>query len=161
MWLRTASETDLQAISDLLVAAWHHTYDGIYGVDKVDTILRDWHSVKVLRQRLNKPQSEFFLADDGADLGGMAYAAMQGDTIAQLHQLYVHPEFQDRGVGKMLLVEAECNFPLAQKMRLEVEEANDKAKAFYERNGYSQIGRTENCGRPDSGIPALIFEKTL
>lgn len=161
MWLRTASEDDLETVRDLLVAAWHDTYDSIYGVDRVNAILADWHSVKALRQRLNKPRSEFFLADDGADVGGMAYVSMPSDTEAQLHQLYVHPEFQGRGVGQMLIVEAEVAFPMAQRMKLEVEEANTRAISFYERNGYRRTGMTANCGRPDSGIPAVLMEKTL
>ena len=44
-------------------------------------------------------------------------------------------------------------------MRLEVEEANAKAIAFYENNGYRMVDRTDNCGSRDSGIPALIMEK--
>ena len=55
----------------------------------------------------------------------------------------------------------ESAFPMAAKMRLEVEEANAKAIAFYENQGYRQVDRTDNCGSRDSGIPALILEKQI
>ena len=38
MFVRTASARDLPAIRALLVATWHDTYDGIYGVERVTAI---------------------------------------------------------------------------------------------------------------------------
>ncbi|MCB1420423.1 MAG: GNAT family N-acetyltransferase [Notoacmeibacter sp.] len=161
MWIRTVDRDDLEEIRDLLVKTWHATYDGIYGADRVNAINNDWHSVKALQKRLSKPYSEFVIADDGEEILGVAFASMgEGDDrVAYLHQLYVNPDAQGRGAGKALLIEMESAFPMAARMRLEVEEANAKAIAFYESNGYRMVDRTDNCGSRDSGIPALIFEK--
>jgi ribosomal protein S18 acetylase RimI-like enzyme len=161
MWIRSAGHDDLEVIRDLLKRTWHATYDHVYGVAKVDAITDSWHSIEALRRRLSKPYSEFVIADDGEDILGMAFASMDGDRTTMLYQLYVNPEAQGRGVGTALLVEMESAFPSAARMRLEVEEANTKAIDFYRRNGYRQVGRTENCGSQDSGISALIFEKGL
>ncbi|MAW87615.1 MAG: GNAT family N-acetyltransferase [Phyllobacteriaceae bacterium] len=161
MWIRTVDRDDLQNIRDLLVKTWHATYDDIYGKDRVNAINEDWHSVKALQKRMTRPYSEFVIADDGTEILGVAYASMGDERIAYLHQLYVNPDAQGRGAGKALLIEMESAFPMAAKMRLEVEEANAKAIAFYENQGYRQVDRTDNCGSRDSGIPALILEKQI
>src|SRR4051812_36821706 len=106
MFVRTASERDVAAVRALLVETWHATYDAIYGVGKVTEITDDWHSVASLKVRLAKPYSEFLVADDGKTIGGMAFASSDPDgKTVTLHQLYVHPDLQGRGIGGMLLDE--------------------------------------------------------
>lgn len=160
MFVRTASERDLKAVRDLLVETWHATYDAIYGIERVAAITDDWHSLASLKRRLDQPNAEFLVADDGNQLGGMAYAAVDaaGKSV-MLHQLYVRPAFQGRGIGGMLLDEIVESFPDATLFGLEVEEANAKAIGFYAAQGFEQTGRTANCGAEQSGIPALIFER--
>jgi len=162
MWIRTAMKSDLKQISRLLTDTWHHTYDDLYGIDKVDEITRSWHSAETLSERIDLPRSEFIVADDGTAIHGVAFATADetGRTVT-LHQLYVAPVHQGTGAGSQLLQEIIDGFPEAKTIRLEVEERNDKAVDFYMRRGFSMTGRTENCGRGDSGIPALIFERPL
>ncbi|MDX8529944.1 GNAT family N-acetyltransferase [Mesorhizobium sp. VK25A] len=161
MFVRTASERDLAAVRALLVETWHATYDAIYGAKRVTEITDDWHSIASLKARLTRPNSEFLVADDGKRLGGMAFAATTTTTdpkIVLLNQLYVHPACQRQGIGQSLLDEVEASFPEMDILRLEVEEANAVAIAFYEANGFRQAGRTADCGG-NSGLPALIMEK--
>lgn len=162
MYVRTACEKDLAAVRELLVEAWHATYDAIYGAERVGEITDEWHALPSLRANLARPESEFILADDGAAIAGMAFAATADEaSTVFLHQLYVRPSFQGRGIGGLLMDEMEQCFPAASKMRLEVEEANDRAIRFYLSRGFVSAGRTANCGRPDSGIPAAVLEKRL
>ncbi|MEM9107183.1 MAG: GNAT family N-acetyltransferase [Pseudomonadota bacterium] len=162
MFVRTASERDLAAINALLVTTWHDTYDSIYGVDKVNEITEVWHAVPVLQERIEQPNAEFIVADTGEQICAVAFASSEDDdTVLKLHQLYVLPQCQGRGLGGLLLTEIMNCFPDAKRIRLEVEEANLSAVAFYESMGFAETGRTANCGRSDSGIPALIFERDL
>lgn len=160
MFVRTASERDLRAVRDLLVETWHDTYDAIYGPDRVTEITDDWHSLESLKERLDQPNSEFLVADDGKQLGGMAYAAADpAGTSVMLRQLYVRPAFQGRGIGGLLLDEIVESFFDATRFTLEVEEANARAIGFYRAQGFEQVGRTQDCGGRRSGIPALVFER--
>lgn len=161
MWLRTASLDDLETISAMLSETWHATYDNIYGREKVGELTQNWHSVPALKNRMNKPRSEFIVCDDGSDIGGMAYVTQTDAETSMLHQLYVKPAFQGQGLGKMLLIEVENCFPDVRKIRLEVEEANERAVRFYEINGFRQVATTPDCGVKGSGIPAVIMEKVI
>lgn len=162
-FVRSAGNGDLEKVSVLLGRSWHATYDDLYGVDKVSALTGSWHSVAALKALLAKPGSEFVVADDGKRIGGMAYAAMLKDEpdVSMLHQLYVEPELTGQGIGRDLFAEVETCFPAAKRMRLEVEPKNERAVGFYKGLGFAEIGFTKNCGQANSGIPALVLEKTL
>ncbi len=161
-FVRTASERDIPAIRALLVETWHDTYDPIYGAEKVTALTDEWHSISALTARLLHPNSEFLVADDGKQFGGMAYAeADETSKTIKLHQLYILPAMQGRGLGGMLLDEVIGSFPEANRMELEVDPSNAKGIAFYKVQGFDEVGRTSNCGRAGSGLPALIFARTL
>ena len=160
IWVRTASRRDLPDVRNILVETWHATYDEIYGVERVSEICDSWHTVKSLEENLDRPNSEFLVADDGTQLCGMAYASQAGKVI-KLHQLYVLPEFHGRKAGLQLLIEIENSFMDCNEISLEVEENNLKAVAFYTAYGFSKSGTTTDCGQQGSGIPALILSKPI
>jgi ribosomal protein S18 acetylase RimI-like enzyme len=161
MFVRTAGERDLAAVRALLVETWHDTYDAVHGAAKVTEITDEWHSIASLKARLTRPNSEFLVADDGKNIGGMAFAAATTDTkVIVLNHLYVHPAWQRQGIGQALLEEVEASFPEARTLRLEVEEANAPAIAFYRSKGFLPTGRTADCGG-GSGLPALILQKAI
>jgi ribosomal protein S18 acetylase RimI-like enzyme len=162
-FVRTAGEQDLEKVRALLRETWHATYDHIYGADKVSELHASWHSLASLKARLAKKNAEFLVADDGKTIGGMGYAAMSTEMTktVELYMLYVGPRYQRQGVGRDIFAELETCFPDAEVMRLEVEPQNEPAIAFYTAHGFVEVGRTENCGNAQSGIPALIFEKPL
>ncbi|MDA4843900.1 GNAT family N-acetyltransferase [Hoeflea poritis] len=161
MWVRTASERDLAEIRSLLVSTWHDTYDRIYGVDKVTEITDSWHSIAALRPRLTQPNSEFVVADAGERICAVAFASSKDGRVIDLHQLYVLPDAQGKGAGGLLMHEVIDSFPEASRVRLEVEETNAQAIEFYQNKGFVEVGRTANCGQDESGLPALILERSL
>jgi len=162
MFVRSASERDLPAIRELLVETRQATYDAIYGEHQIAELTDDWHSIASLKARLSRPNSEFVVVDDGERLGGMAFATAAGDqTVVVLHQLYVHPACQGRGLGRLLLEEIEGCFPDASRIRVEVEAANAPALAFYEANGFVRTGTAEMSGPGDFEVAAEVLEKPL
>lgn len=160
MFVRTAGARDLDAIRALLVETWHATYDALYGAAKVTEITDEWHSIAALERQLVLPNADFLVADDGKQLGGVAFAAATADPkIVMLRQLYVRPGLQGSGIGGMLLEEIEGSFFDSSQLRAEVEERNPKAVAFFLGEGFVQIDR-----RPVGGLIStvlLIFEKPL
>jgi ribosomal protein S18 acetylase RimI-like enzyme len=162
-FVRTAGERDLDKVRALLGETWHATYDGLYGAGKVDELHASWHSVASLKTRLEKKGSEFVVADSGKDIGGMGYASMSIDMAKTvlLHMLYVRPLLQRQGIGRDIFAELETCFPDAETIRVEVEPENALAISFYQGLGFDEVGRNENAGPKQSGIPTLVFEKSL
>lgn len=161
MWVRTASQQDAPAIQALLKDVWHATYDDIYGREKVSALTADWHKPKILQQQMKRPSSEFLVVDDGKNLSGMAYGRMKSDTELMLHQLYVSAEHQGKGQGGDLLNELLSCFPEARSVTLQVDEENSGAIEFYKKFGFKQTGTTENCGKDESGIHAIVMTRKL
>lgn len=159
MFVRTAGARDLEAVRLLLSATWHDTYDAIYGVERVNEITAEWHSMPSLKARLERPASEFLVADDGKSLGGMAYAAASNDgKTVTLYQLYILPAFQGRGIGSALLEEIEMSFPEAKRLRLEVEAENARAVDFYARRGFLPSLEQPAAGSAEG---VVVLEKML
>lgn len=162
MWVRSVTKEDLNAVHDLLVETWHATYDDIYGVEKVNEITSRYHSLEALKKQLAKPYSEFIIADDGADILGMAYASQKDHKLSILNQLYVHPEHQKKGVGSLLLAEVESAFPGVFALQLEVIDKNRNAVEFYESRGFEKTStKIDDWGQPNSGISVIVLEKSL
>jgi ribosomal protein S18 acetylase RimI-like enzyme len=161
MWIRTASERDLPAVQKLLRETWHATYHAIYGVERVNEITGDWHSMESLKARLTKPHSEFTLCEGENGIVGMAFASQSQPDFVMLHQLYVLPTTQGKGAGSQLLDEIVQAFPEAKSLRLEVEAENAAATSFYKSKGFAEFSKTLDCGKDQSGIPALVLEKAL
>lgn len=161
MWVRTASQQDATAIQALLKDVWHATYDDIYGREKVSALTADWHKTAILQKQMKRPSSEFLVVDDGKNLSGMAYGRMKSDTELMLHQLYVSAEHQGKGQGGDLLNELLSCFPEARTVTLQVDEENPGAIEFYKKFGFEQTGTTENCGKDESGIRAIVMTREL
>ena len=159
-FVRTASHRDLPQIREILVDTWHATYDGIHGVQKVNEITSSWHSIEQLTENIDRPHSEFLVADDGETLAGMTYATQSEKTIS-LHQLYVRPEFHGQKIGLQLLIEVENAFMDCDTIALEVDIKNTPAIMFYEKYGFKKYDETANCGEEGSNIPALLMRKPI
>ncbi|WSH67032.1 GNAT family N-acetyltransferase [Rhizobium ruizarguesonis] len=162
-FVRTAGERDLEKVRALLAESFHATYDTIHGAARVDELIAHLFSPAALKVRLARKNAEFLVADDGRDIGGMGYAAMSQELTktVTLHLLYVHKALQRQGLGRDIFAELETCFPDAEIMRLEVEPQNSAAIDFYLSHGFTEVGRNENGGPGQSGIPALVFEKPL
>lgn len=161
-FVRSASPRDVSAIRDVLAETWRATYAPFYGAAKVEEIIADWHSEAAIKVHMDRPNGEFLVADDGKQIGGVAFASHAAGThVVSLHQLYVRPECQGLGIGRDLFAEIETCFPGAQTLTLEVDPGNEPAIGFYQSHGMQQTGSTDNCGKDQSGIPAVIMSKPL
>jgi ribosomal protein S18 acetylase RimI-like enzyme len=159
VFIRSATAADLPAVEKLLRSAWHAAYDGIHGPEKIEATSRAWHNQSALKAKLARPWSEFLLADTGEAIAGIAYASQSSEDFVMIHQIYVDPARTGSGIGSQLLEECFESFPEAKAFRLEVDEKNPRAVAFYQSFGFRETGRIANCGRDDSGMPAIIMEK--
>ena len=81
--------------------------------------------------------------------------AQQTDLICHLSKLIVLPEYQRRGIGKMLLLEIEKYFPNAIKFALETGALSENNIRLYQKAGYKVVKQ----GRFHDGVVAVFMEK--
>lgn len=143
MFVRTAMAGDVPAIRALVAESFHEAHDSLLGRDAAEAVLSERFSDEALRRRLDLPDSEFVVADDGKAICGMAFASAAdvGKTLV-LHHLYVRPGMQRRGVGGLLMDEILNGFPDAETCILDVADGNTRAIAFYESFGFAPAGAT-------------------
>ncbi|MQR94320.1 N-acetyltransferase [Fictibacillus phosphorivorans] len=72
---------------------------------------------------------------------------------SEISQLYVHNEFQQLGIGKTLLQRAKETS--TGRLILRTFEVNKKAQRFYEKNGFTVIGRGHEN---EENLPDLLYE---
>jgi GNAT superfamily N-acetyltransferase len=85
---------------------------------------------------------------DGAPVG---YAAMKGD---ELHDLYVAPEAQRRGVGSALFERVQAAYP--DGFRFWVFRDNTRARPFYDARGCVVVDSSE--GDNEEQLPDVLYE---
>jgi len=95
-----------------------------------------------------------FGAEINGKLCGYACIGQTPLTLSTWHLYWicVHPEFQGRGVGQVLLAEVECFIRFRGGKRIVVEtsgrESYSRTRRFYEAGGYQLRGRIPDYYKP-------------
>lgn len=117
-----------------------------------DAIRADWVAA------LTDPDGETYIASEGDEAVGVVSV---GHGVLQT--LYVMPEFWSRGIGSTL-----HDLALARLRAMDVQEArlwtltdNHRARAFYEKRGWSLTGRTRVVPFPPHPIDVEYARSTL
>ena len=139
--LRDFVETDLPTLIDLWVAAWSET-----GLGTDFDARRAW--LKSHLRTLRAGGAEIIV---GLDAGGKpaGFAGIDAKS-GYLDQLCVAPAEGGSGLASALVDEAKRRSP--RVIELDVNKTNARARRFYEREGFSVVGRGFN---PQSGLPTL------
>jgi ribosomal protein S18 acetylase RimI-like enzyme len=141
--IRAATPEDADAIAEVFIASFAtlsflprlHT--------NAETI--DFIANKVLREQ------EVLVAEQNGGIVG--FVAMAHGNF--LEHLYVHPDSQGRGVGRVLLMRAKQRMP--DGFRLWLFQQNTQGRRFYERHGLRAIEFTEGAGNEEQ-MPDALYE---
>lgn len=148
--IRAAHPDDADRIAILAAQVWLHTY-ATEGVTQgiADHVRSEFTAQKYL-ERLSDAGTEVVVAEqDGGGLVGLAVVKLNmpcpadgGDAITELQTLYVQAHAIGQGVGKSLLraAQAQADEQSGSALWLAVNARNDRAIAFYARQGYRRIG---------------------
>lgn len=135
-----ATEADLAAVGELAGEIWREHYPGIITPEQIEYMLSRGYSRAALRRFVDEAGAGLALAYVGERLAGFA-AHHRSDHAGEikLDKLYVHQDYQGRGVGSRLIahVEAAARAQERTTLILNVNKNNVKAIAAYERNGFA------------------------
>lgn len=141
--IRPASFNDIKYIQQIAAETWPVAYKNILNQEQLDYMLGLFYSAPSLEQQL-KDNHHFFLAIKEANAVGFASFNNIEADVYKLQKLYVLPSVQGSGAGKELLktVETVAYSMGGKYLQLNVNRKN-KAKDFYEKNGYTVIAEKD------------------
>ncbi|MBI2701042.1 MAG: GNAT family N-acetyltransferase [Mycobacterium sp.] len=159
--VRDAVPADASQVADVHVRSWRSAYRGLIDQDYLDSLTPEsWtHRYQFGRMGLRVPTTLVAVAD-GTICGFASVGLCRDDDLAdhgELVAIYVDPRYVNTGVGRLLVGAArerlaDRGFAAAT---LWVLRDNDRARRFYERDGWHPDGarRTRSYGgRPTEEV---------
>lgn len=121
-------------------------YDSVYDEETV----RMWRESKeraIGQEEIHSFEDHIFFLNNILNRDNQIYIATDNNKVAgmiafnenEINQLYIHNDYQGKGLGKKLLDMAKINS--GGRLTLYTFEVNYKAQRFYERNGFKIIGK--------------------
>ena len=137
--LRPGSSKDISAIRNIAEITWPVAYQDILNADQLRYMLDLFYNDSALEKQMNDGH-HFLIAEQDQQIIGFASFNALNDTQFKLQKLYVHPEIQKTGAGKLLLesVKMHARNAGATTLLLHVNRHN-KAIGFYEKIGFTII----------------------
>jgi GNAT superfamily N-acetyltransferase len=135
--IRPATVEDATRIADVWLSSWRATFD--FEPAHPDEDVRRWVREELL------VEAEDWVATDPSD--GDSVIALLGLSDTMVEQLYVRPDRIGRGVGRALLELAKRRRP--DGLDLYCFAANDRARRFYERNGFEAVAFGDGSGNEE------------
>jgi len=161
--VRLAADADARAIETIRVRGWQTAYRHVFPLTELDAMPIDetrW------RQRLAQPPPGWvtFVAENEGHVVGFATIGPSRDEegCGELYAIYVAPESWSTGAGRALMLRAEDELRSRYaEATLWVLEDNPRARAFYERAGWSPDGARKSEARWDTQAPEVRYHKHL
>ena len=142
MKISVATKSQLEIVKDLAYKIWPNTYGNIISQAQLDFMLDKFYNLSFLENQLINENQVFLLIEKNNQfLGFCAYELnCESSNKTKLHKIYVLPETQGKGIGKILLNEVE-KITLENNnsaLYLNVNRYNN-AQEFYKKQGYLVI----------------------
>ena len=136
-----ATPNDIDTIRDLAERIWPAAYGKIISARQISYMLNLFYSDEKLNTDLQSGQM-FLLAKNGSRHVGFAAIEHRwnGDPVTRIHNIYVLPDQQGKGIGKLLMQEIE-KWAVAKrdtKLSLNVNRQNP-AQEFYHHLGFEKV----------------------
>jgi GNAT superfamily N-acetyltransferase len=133
--IRPAGAPDADAVADVYLASYAATYPG-FERQHTEAEIRAWIASVVV------PAGGCWVADDEGQV-----VAMMALAPGWIDQLYVAPDRLGEGIGRRLL---ELAMSQAEgRLELWTFQANERARRFYERNGFAAVELTDGRGNEE------------
>lgn len=147
---RVATFDDSANIAVLSAQVWLHNY-ATEGINTAisDYVLSEFTSQNIAK-RLNADDYKYIVSEHDGNLTGLisldfsCICPITKTPAPELDRLYIQEPFTGHGLGSQLLKIAikECKNLGYERVWLTVNHKNTRARAFYNRHGFEEIGET-------------------
>ncbi len=138
--IERADVEDIPVIISLAKATWEPTYRDILSKAQIDFMFNDMYAPAALEEQMNGLGHTFLLLYvDGKPAGYASYSVKPVENnVFKLQKLYLLPELQGKGLGRVLMnaVEEQVKEEEGTILELNVNRYNP-ARSFYERCGFT------------------------
>jgi diamine N-acetyltransferase len=142
--LDALAAADFETLARLGEAIWRSHYTKLIGSAQIDYMLAERYTPEKLRLYLNADDRWLMLLraespNGSRAIGYCSYALTDDPGEMKLEQLYLLPELQGRGLGKMMLqhVEQQTRARGRGTLMLQTNKRNADAIAFYRKAGFT------------------------
>jgi len=142
------NDAEVEALAELARLVWQRHYPGIISQEQIDYMLERRYRPVFIRQTLARGD-KWDVARGAGALLGFAHSYPTGEGDAKLDKLYVHPDWQRHGIGRLLLARVESHARRwgAARLVLRVNKHNAQALAAYGKYGFAKAASiTEDIG---------------
>ncbi len=156
--LREASAGDVDEVAALFLRCWRGSYADVLPAQVIG-VFDEAGARELWHRALSRPRAGtrgVVAVEDGRVVGVIRMGRDPAEpTAGHVFSLYVDPDAQGSGVGRSLMAEAAAWFRSEglSEATLWVFEANDRARGFYGRHGWSPDGGTRV--EPEFGEPEV------
>lgn len=138
-----ATTNDISLIQRLAEKVWYVTYGPLQPKDKVEYLFKLMYSYSSLLEQIENKQHHFLLAKEETEYVGYASYELnyKNSGKIKIHKIYVMPDAQGKGVGKILMeyIYKIANENNCETLLLDVYRHNP-ALQFYEKLGFKKSG---------------------
>lgn len=172
--LRPGQPSDAAGIASVHVRSWQVAYRGIVPQQQLDQMSIEerterWESIFEMDESGEVPViSDKIVAEADGEVVGFACFGPDRDRLdeherGEVWSIYVDPDSWGTGAGYALLLEAMAGLREQRCTRasLWVLEANERARAFYERQGWRPDGTLQEIDVFGEQVPEVRYEINL
>ncbi|SHN76820.1 GNAT family N-acetyltransferase [Chitinophaga sp. CF418] len=161
--IRTATINDIPLIQQLTDEIWRPTYKDLMTPEQLEYMIGMMYSTASLSSQITEKQHEFLLLyDDQRAIGFASYSTTEEPGIYKLQKIYVHGDYQGKGVGRFLLESVIERVKAANATALELDVKRDnKARFFYEKQGFTILKEKDTNIGNDYWMKDYVMRKPL
>jgi GNAT superfamily N-acetyltransferase len=159
-----ATIKDIKVIREIAFKTWPVTYGEILSRAQIDYMLDLFYSEETLTDKLANIGHDFLVLKENEICHGFASCEHHylNSNCTRLHKLYFLPEYQGKGMGKLMLdkIIALAKENRSDKLSLNVNRFN-KAFVFYQKMGFEIIAEEDISIGQGYLMEDYIMEKQL
>jgi len=159
-----ATSHDNHIIQQIAHQTWPHTFGNILSQDQITYMLEMMYSIPALTKQIEEKDYTFLLAkEEDKYLGFAAYELnYQGLPKTKLHKIYILPEAQGKGLGKLLINNVADIAKQNQNEVLSLNvNRNNPAIYFYEKLGFTKVAEEDIPIGQGYLMEDFVMEKNL